>query len=59
METLLSYKLTENQSITKAAAWINRYEVLDIFNHELVKNATTNYSIWTVFMLVDALTDDA
>jgi transposase len=32
LEALLSYKLTENQSITRAADWINREEVLDTFN---------------------------
>ena len=32
LEALLSYKLTENQSITRAADWINRDEVLDAFN---------------------------
>ncbi|MEE8402137.1 MAG: IS1634 family transposase [Candidatus Hydrothermarchaeaceae archaeon] len=32
IEALLSYKLTENQSVTKAADWINREEVLVTFN---------------------------
>jgi len=31
IEALLSYKLTENQSVTKGADWINRGEVLDTF----------------------------
>ncbi len=32
IEALLSYKLTENQSITKGADWINRDDVLNTFN---------------------------
>jgi len=36
----LSYKLTENQSITKGAEWINRDEVLDIFNLESFEQRT-------------------
>ncbi len=32
LEALLSYKLTENQSVTKAADWINREEVLLTFD---------------------------
>jgi len=31
---LVSYRLTENQSVTKAADWINRDAVLDTFNLE-------------------------
>ena len=30
-EALVSYRLTENQSVTKASEWINRKEVLEIF----------------------------
>ena len=40
IEALLSYKLTENQSITKGAEWINRDEVLDIFNLEYFEQRT-------------------
>ncbi|GCC11482.1 hypothetical protein IPdc08_01537 [archaeon] len=36
----MSYKLTENQSITKGAEWINRDEVLDIFNLEYFEQRT-------------------
>ncbi|HDH27779.1 MAG TPA: IS1634 family transposase, partial [Euryarchaeota archaeon] len=32
IEALVSYRLTENRSITKAADWINRREVLESFN---------------------------
>jgi len=31
INALVSYKLTENQSVTKAADWINRKEVLNTF----------------------------
>ena len=39
-QALLSYKLTENLSITKASDWINRDEVLDIFNLEPFEQRT-------------------
>jgi len=32
VESLISYRLTENQSLTKASDWINRTEVLDEFS---------------------------
>ncbi|MDW7777377.1 MAG: IS1634 family transposase, partial [Methanosarcinales archaeon] len=32
IQALLSYKLTENLSISKASGWINRGEVLETFN---------------------------
>jgi transposase len=32
INALLSYKLSENQSVTKASEWINRNEVLKVFN---------------------------
>ena len=32
IQALVSYKLTENQSISKGSEWINRKEVLDEFN---------------------------
>ncbi len=34
IQALLSYKLTENLSISKSNEWINRGEVLDIFHLE-------------------------
>jgi transposase len=34
LKALVSYKLTDNFSISKAHEWINRDEVLDIFNLE-------------------------
>lgn len=40
IESLLSYKLTENQSITKAADWINRDEVLATFKLESFEQRT-------------------
>ena len=40
LEALLSYKLTENQSITRAADWINREEVLDAFSLDFFEQRT-------------------
>ena len=40
IEALVSYKLTENQSITKAADWINREEVLNTFELEPFEQRT-------------------
>ena len=40
LEALLSYKLTENQSITRAADWINREEVLDAFSLDFFNQRT-------------------
>jgi len=40
IKALLSYKLTENQSITKAADWINREEVLNTFDLESFEQRT-------------------
>lgn len=40
IQALLSYKLTENQSVTRAAEWINRDEVLDVFHLELFEQRT-------------------
>lgn len=34
IQALISYKLTENQSLSKASDWINRKEVLDTFDLE-------------------------
>jgi len=40
INAILSYKLTENLSICKAAQWINRPEVLDVFNLEEFEERT-------------------
>lgn len=40
IESLVSYKLTENQSVTRAAEWINRGEVLDTFGLESFEQRT-------------------
>jgi transposase len=40
IEALVSYKLTENQSVTKAADWINREEVLNTFDLEFFEQRT-------------------
>jgi transposase len=40
VEALLSYKLTENLSITKASDWINRDEVLKVFHLESFEQRT-------------------
>lgn len=40
IEALLSYKLTENQSVTRAADWINREEVLNTFGLESFEQRT-------------------
>jgi len=40
LKALLSYKLTENQSVTKGADWINRDEVLDTFDLEPFEQRT-------------------
>jgi transposase len=40
IEALLSYRLTENQSITRAANWINHDEVLDAFDLEFFEQRT-------------------
>ena len=40
IEALVSYKLTENQSVTKAADWINRDEVLNTFKLESFEQRT-------------------
>jgi transposase len=44
LKALVSYKLTDNFSIKKAHEWINRGEVLDIFNHgNSVKELCTGF----------------
>ena len=40
IEAVVSYKLTENQSISKASDWINREEVLDTFDLESFEQRT-------------------
>ena len=40
IKALVSYKLTENQSVTKAADWINRNEVLNTFELESFEQRT-------------------
>jgi transposase len=40
LEALLSYKLTENQSVTKGADWINRDEVLNVFDLDSFEQRT-------------------
>lgn len=40
IEALVSYKLTENQSVTQAGVWINRDEVLGTFNLEPFEQRT-------------------
>ena len=40
VEALVSYRLTENQSVTKAADWINRDEVLNTFSLEPFEQRT-------------------
>ena len=40
LEALLSYKLTENQSITRGADWINRDEVLNTFELDSFEQRT-------------------
>lgn len=48
IKALLSYKLTENQSVTKGADWINRNEVLNIFDLKLFEQRT----LYRVFELI-------
>lgn len=45
---LLSYKLTENFSISKASKWINRKEVLDIFNLDGFEERTLFRTLETI-----------
>ena len=40
IKALLSYKLTENQSVTKASDWINRKEALNTFALESFEQRT-------------------
>ena len=40
VEALISYRLTENQSLTRGSDWINRAEVLDEFSLEFFEKRT-------------------
>jgi len=40
IQALISYRLTENQSVTRAAEWINRKEVLDTFGIKVFEQRT-------------------
>jgi len=48
MQSLVSYKLTENQSISKASDWINRKEVLDEFDLKPFEERTLFRALETV-----------
>lgn len=48
IQSLLSYKLTENLSISKASDWINRGEVLEIFDLESFEERTLFRTLETI-----------
>jgi len=48
IQALLSYKLTENLSISKASGWINRGEVLETFNIENFEERTLFRTLETI-----------
>lgn len=48
IQALLSYKLTENLSISKASEWINRGEVLETFNLENFEERTLFRTLETI-----------
>ncbi|HDH00953.1 MAG TPA: IS1634 family transposase [Nitrospirae bacterium] len=48
VKALVSYRLTENQSITKAALWTNRKEVLDTFNLQSFEQRTFYRALETI-----------
>jgi len=48
VEALVSYRLTENQSLTKASDWINRDEVLDEFHLKEFEQRTLFRAIETI-----------
>ena len=48
IQSLLSYKLTENLSISKASEWINRGEVLETFNLEAFEERTLFRTLETI-----------
>lgn len=47
-QALLSYKLSENQSITKGADWTNREDVLNIFELEPFEQKTLYRTLETI-----------
>ena len=48
IQALLSYKLTENLSISKGSQWINRDEVLQIFNLDTFEERTLFRTLETI-----------
>ncbi len=48
IQAILSYKLTENLSISKASEWINRGEVLETFNLEKFEEKTLFRTLETI-----------
>jgi transposase len=48
IEALVSYKLTENQSVTQAGVWTNREEVLNAFNLEPFEQRTLYRTLETI-----------
>ncbi len=48
VEALISYKLSENLSLTRGSAWINRKEVLDKFNLKSFEQKTLYRAIETI-----------
>lgn len=48
IQALISYRLTENHSITRAADWINRKEVLETFNIDSFEQRT----LYRVFEII-------
>ncbi|MBE0523930.1 MAG: IS1634 family transposase, partial [Methanosarcinales archaeon] len=48
IQALLSYKLTENLSISKASGWINRGEVLETFNLKTFEERTLFRTLETI-----------
>ncbi len=48
IEALISYKLTENLSLTRGSNWINREEVLDEFNLKSFEQKTLYRAIETI-----------
>ncbi len=48
IQAILSYKLTENLSISKASEWINRGEVLETFNLENFEERTLFRTLETI-----------
>ena len=48
IESLISYKLTENQSLTRGSDWINRKEVLDEFSLKAFEQRTLFRAIETI-----------